>query len=121
MPDQRPPSTVLSSPMVERLTQQQRMVKRFILPPLRDYQADLVLDRRQEVVCVSSTQVGKTFAYACKLLAAMWEYSGSLPWWWCAPIYRQSKAAQREMYRISEAAKIRLRGPSPPFDQNPPP
>ena len=74
-----------------------------------------------EVVCVSSTQVGKTFAYACKLLAAMWEYRGTLPWWWTAPTYRQSKAAQREMHRIATSAGIWSRGPKPPFEANPPP
>lgn len=97
------------------------MVHRFILPPLRNYQTELVKDQRNEVVCLSSTQVGKTFAYACKLLAAMWEYRGPHSCWWTAPTYKQSRVAQKIMYMIAESAGIRARGPSPPFEQNPPP
>ena len=51
----------------------------------------------------------------------MWEYRGPHPWWWCAPTYRQSKAGQRVMYEITQSAGIRIRGPRPPFDTNPPP
>lgn len=94
---------------------------RFILPPLRNYQIDLVRDDSPEVACVSSTQVGKTFTYACKILAQMWEHRSHLSWWWCAPSYKQSRAAQREMYRIASSARILARGPKPPFEQNPPP
>lgn len=94
---------------------------KFYLPPLRSYQIELVKDWRDEVVCVSSTQVGKTFAYACKLLGAMWQYRGNLSWWWCAPTYAQSRAAQREMYMIAQSAGIRTKGPEPPFEAKPPP
>lgn len=94
---------------------------RFILPPLRSYQTELVADSADLIACLSSTQVGKTFAYSCKLLARMWEYRGPHSWWWCAPIYRQSKAAQRVMYELTTSAGIWKRGPKPPFDQNPPP
>lgn len=64
--------------------------------------------------------MGKTFAYSAKLAAAMWEYLGIHPWWWCAPTYRQSKAAQRVMYQITKSAGIRKSGPRPPFETNPP-
>ncbi len=97
-----------------------RTAHRFILPPLRDFQIDLVRDDSNEVVCVSSTQIGKTYAYAAKLLSRMWEYRGRLPWWWCAPSYKQSRAAQREMYYIATEAGIWARGPKPPFEANPP-
>ena len=50
----------------------------------------------------------------------MWEYRGIHPWWWCAPTYRQSKAAQRVMYEITKSAGIRKSGPRPPFETNPP-
>lgn len=96
-------------------------VYRLILPPLRSYQIELYHDHGNEVVCISSTQVGKTFAYAAKLIAAMWEYRGAHSWCWYAPIYRQSKAAQRVMYEIAHSAGIMLSGPRPPFKTNPPP
>ena len=97
-------------------------VQRFVLPPtLRSYQIDLIDDPGDEVVCVSSTQVGKTFAYGCKTLAFLWTYDGNHPFWWCAPTYSQSKAAQRVMWQIAHSAGIMKSGPRPPFKSNPPP
>lgn len=81
----------------------------------------MVRDDGDEVACVSSTQVGKTFAYVCKILARAWENPGAHPYWWTAPIYKQSKVAQRLMYFLTTSAGIRTRGPRPPFEQNPPP
>ena len=51
----------------------------------------------------------------------MWDHAGEIhPSWWCAPTYRQSKAAQRVMYEIAKSAGIRKSGPRPPFETNPP-
>lgn len=88
-----------------------KTVRRFVLPALRPYQQDLVRDDARDVLCVSATQVGKTFALACWLLARMWEYRGPHVWWWIAPTYKQATAGMALMDAIGGSAGIIRSGP----------
>jgi len=83
----------------------------FILPPLFPYQVRLVTSRAWEQVIVSATQIGKTFACACWLLAVAWEHPGTLSWW-CGPTKRQARNGYRAMKRIALSAGILLPGQS---------
>lgn len=76
------------------------------LPPLRPYQLELLNDPARDVLTVSATQVGKTFALACWLLRQMWVYRGPNPFWWCAPIYPQVEAGYRLVLHMADAAGI---------------
>ena len=58
--------------------------------------------------------------YACKALAWLWQFGPRLPFWWCVPTYRQSRAAQRAVWEIGFRAGILAQCPQPPFDRNPP-
>ncbi len=58
---------------------------------------------------VSATQIGKTFACACWLLAQAWEHPHTLNWW-CAPTLKQARNGYRTMKRIAQAAGILLPG-----------
>jgi len=103
------------------------MAKRFVfrLPELRTFQRPLVSAclADKDVVCVASTQIGKSFAYAAALVAACWSDGPNPPFpsWWAAPSYKQSRQGQRVMYQITSSAGIRESGPKPPFVTNPPP
>lgn len=76
------------------------------LPTLRPYQRRLLSDPARDVMCVSATQVGKTFAMACWLLARVWEYRGPHVWWWLAPTYNQVLQGVRLMSAISKSAGV---------------
>lgn len=76
------------------------------LPPLRPYQRSLLSDPARDVLCVSATQVGKTFGMASWLLARMWEYRGPHVWWWLAPTYNQVVQGVRLMQSISDSAGV---------------
>ncbi len=58
------------------------------------------------MLCVSATQVGKTFGLACWLLARMAEYRGPHPWWWLAPTYAQVEQGFRLMTAIARSAGV---------------
>ena len=58
------------------------------------------------MLCVSATQVGKTFALACWLLGRAWQYRGIHPWWWLAPIYPQVQAGNRLMVALAKQSGI---------------
>lgn len=84
-------------------------VVEFVLPPLFPYQVRLVSSRAWELVIVSATQIGKTFACACWLLATAWEHPGTLNWW-CAPTKKQANNGYETMKRIAQSAGILLPG-----------
>lgn len=84
-------------------------VVEFVLPPLFPYQVQLVTSRAWELVIVSATQIGKTFACACWLLAIAWEHPGTLNWW-CAPTRKQANNGYETMKRIAQSAGILLPG-----------
>lgn len=86
-----------------------RNVVEFVLPPLFPYQVKLVSSRAWELVIVSATQIGKTFACACWLLAIAWEHPGTLNWW-CAPTKKQANNGYETMKRIAQSAGILLPG-----------
>lgn len=81
----------------------------FYLPPLFPYQVQLLTSRAWELVIVSATQIGKTFACACWLLAQSWEHPGTLNWW-CAPTKKQANNGYETMKRIAQSAGILLPG-----------
>jgi hypothetical protein len=66
----------------------------------------LLNDKARDVLCVSATQVGKTFSLACWLLYRMWEYGGLHPYWWCAPTYPQVQAGCRLMVDLASKSGI---------------
>lgn len=73
------------------------------LPPLRPYQRALVDHPARGLVVVSATQVGKTFACACWLLAEAWMRRGSLCWW-AAPVYDQADRGYKLLCELAERA-----------------
>lgn len=77
----------------------------FVLPPLFPYQNALITSTAWELVIVSATQIGKTFACACWLLAVAWEHPEMLNWW-CAPTKRQARIGYRRMKAIARSAGI---------------
>jgi len=81
----------------------------FILPPLFPYQNDLVRNPAWELVIVSATQIGKTFACACWLLAQAFEHPGTLNWW-TAPTKRQARNGYLRMKSIAQSAGLLVRG-----------
>jgi len=85
------------------------------LPSLRPYQQTLLTDRARDVLTVSATQVGKTYALACWLLGQMWVYRGIHPWWWCAPVYPQVEAGYRLMAAMAKASGVLESERSSPF------
>lgn len=76
------------------------------LPPLRIYQRELLSDPARDVLCVSATQVGKTFALACWLAARMWTDRGIYPWWWLAPTYSQVEQGCELLLSIFEPCGV---------------
>jgi len=81
----------------------------FILPPLFPYQDALVRNPAWELVIVSATQIGKTFACACWLLAIAFEHPGTLNWW-CAPTRRQARNGYWRIKSFAQSAGLLLRG-----------
>jgi terminase large subunit-like protein len=77
----------------------------FILPPLFTYQNDLVRNPAWELVIVSATQIGKTFACACWLLAQAFEHPHTLNWW-CGPTKRQALNGYNTLKRIALSAGL---------------
>jgi len=75
------------------------------LPPLYAYQTELVRSSATEKVVVSATQVGKTTACACWLLARAWENPGRL-FWWAAPIHRQTKIGYAQLCALAKSANV---------------
>jgi hypothetical protein len=64
-------------------------------------------DRSRDVLCVSATQVGKTYACACWLLAVAWEKPmRTAPYWWTAPTYNQIVQGFRLVTAIARSAGI---------------
>lgn len=70
---------------------------------------ELVTSRAWELVIVSATQIGKTFACACWLLCQAWEHPGTLNWW-CAPTKKQARNGYDTMKRLAVSAGILLPG-----------
>lgn len=62
-----------------------------------------------ELVIVSATQIGKTFACACWLLAIAFTHPGT-PNWWCAPTKRQARNGYERMKAIAQSAGLLLPG-----------
>ncbi|HLC28331.1 MAG TPA: terminase family protein [Dehalococcoidia bacterium] len=54
-------------------------------------QERLVADRARDVVTLSATQVGKSYALAAWLVASAVEHPRPHPWWWVAPTYKQAE------------------------------
>lgn len=78
-----------------------------VLPRLYPYQRRLLNDHSRDVCIVSSTQVGKTFAMACYILANAWEDRViSHPSWWLAPTYNQVVQGFRLVVAIASSAGI---------------
>jgi hypothetical protein len=86
-----------------------RQAYEFILPPLFPYQNEMIRNPAWELVIVSATQIGKTFACACWLLAQAWEHP-DLVHWWVAPTKRQARNGYRRMKSIALSAGILKRG-----------
>lgn len=72
-------------------------------------------DPARDVLCVSSTQVGKTFALAAWLLGRSWEGARGHPWWWLAPTYSQTTQGFRLMMQLAQSAGILRRQVMTPF------
>lgn len=76
-----------------------------VLPPLRNYQEDLLLDRVRTGVILSAPQIGKTAAVACWLLALAWSGPGRL-YWWTAPTYQQDLPGMYAIEKLASSAGI---------------
>ena len=77
------------------------------LPPLYPYQRRLLEDTHRDICTVSATQIGKTFAEACWLMARAWEDPVRLhPWWWTAPTYNQAMTGFKLMLALCSSAGI---------------
>jgi hypothetical protein len=67
---------------------------------------ELLNDKARDVLTVSATQVGKTFALSCWLIREMWTYRGPNPFWWCAPVYPQVEAGYRLVLHMATSAGV---------------
>jgi len=77
------------------------------LPDLYPFQETVLLAPERELVILSATQIGKTFACAVWLLAWLWQHPGKLGWW-VAPTLGQSMGDGYEtLIALDEKAKAR--------------
>jgi len=76
------------------------------LPALRSYQRALVDDPAQTVIVLAATQVGKTYALACWMLARLWCARGKQPWWWVAPSYLQTEPGRALIHEMARERRV---------------
>jgi len=73
---------------------------------LYSYQRRLIAHNAREYVVVSATQIGKTTACACWLLAQLWDNPGTRGWW-AAPTYWQADIGMDTLTGLLESAGLR--------------
>lgn len=77
------------------------------LPALYPYQRRLLSDPARDALCVSATQVGKTFALACWIIAGcIRDKRSTHPSWWVAPTYNQIVQGFRLVGALARSAGI---------------
>lgn len=78
--------------MLPPLKVEKPIQRRLRLPHLRLYQKRLLTDTARDVLVVSATQVGKSFAAACWIVAEAWlDPDKRFASCWYAPTYKQAK------------------------------
>lgn len=87
-----------------------------ILPPLFSYQERFVRDVGRDVVVVSCTQAGKTYAAACWIIAqAMTARNTAHVLWWVAPVYSQLSQGLRIVLAFAKSAGLLRSATMTPF------
>lgn len=71
------------------------------LPPLFPFQERFLTRAELELVVISATQIGKTFACACWLLAWLWVHPRRLGWW-VAPTLEQAREGYNTLIELNE-------------------
>lgn len=78
-----------------------RQTAALLLPPLFPFQEKFLRRTELELVVISATQIGKTFACAVWLLYWLWTHPRKLGWW-CAPTLEQAREGYNALVELNE-------------------